>query len=498
MWIIIVESEWEGAVSRWTNQQSCLCRLGILNDFLTFLRCSNELPPTMEASMSWFEENANAIGAELEWLNAAIQFRIAELWGEDSDFSAISEIDPPYYEEAEGPYVHFIHVLELSPPERLLLLLAIAPSVKPELLDRFLENHPNKSPVTEFGGFRGQVHKGFVPTVDTALFLLGGKDLASRFSYKTLFHPKHRLFQGNWLRIEHVHPHEPYGSGLLLPSRELVDLLCTGDQGEPEFGSSFPAQKLETARNWEELILPAETLNDVEDIVAWIKHEQLVMDEWGLSGKVSPGFRCLFYGAPGTGKTLTASLLGKVTGREIYRIDLSMIVSKYIGETEKNLKVVFDKAQSRGWILFFDEADALFGKRTDVSDSKDRYANQEVSYLLQRVENFDGVVVLATNNRDNMDKAFTRRFQVIVNFPVPNAMERLRLWQTSLPPSCELDSMVNLPAVAEKYEMTGGSIMNVVRHCALRAAMRGEARITEYDLLDGIKREYRKAGRIMS
>jgi SpoVK/Ycf46/Vps4 family AAA+-type ATPase len=330
------------------------------------------------------------------------------------------------------------------------------------------------------------------------LFLLAGDDLGQRIYFKGLFSQQHPLMEGNWLRTEHVFQMEPPYSALLHAGKELIEFVTTGQMGEPEFGPSFPAQKIETDRNWDDLVLPSETKNDIQDIISWVTHEQQVMKEWRLAEKVSPGFRCLFHGPPGTGKTFTATLLGKATGRDVYRIDLSMVVSKYIGETEKNLKVVFDKAQSRGWILFFDEADALFGKRTDVSDSKDRYANQEVSYLLQRVESFDGVVILATNNRDNMDKAFTRRFQVVVNFPMPNANERLRLWETGMPEAFELAPTVNLLAIADRYEMAGGSIMNVIRHCALRAAMRGAPTIEEFDMVDGIRREFRKAGRILN
>ena len=143
------------------------------------------------------------------------------------------------------------------------------------------------------------------------------------------------------------------------------------------------------------------------------------MNDWGMAPKLRPGYRSLFYGPPGTGKTMTACLLGKSTGRDVYKVDLSLVVSKYIGETEKNLARVFDQAQHKGWILFFDEADALFGKRSETRDAHDRYANQEVSFLLQRIETFDGIAILASNQRENLDDAFTRRFESIIYFPMP-------------------------------------------------------------------------------
>jgi hypothetical protein len=451
----------------------------------------------MESPQNWFERNVSALEGELAFLAEVVAFRMSPLWGDEAKYEQLSDIPVPEHEGLEGPFTEFLSFYDLTPPERIALILSLAPHIQPAALDPLLGTYHDKSSITESGGMRGQVHKGLLPTVETALFLLSGNNLGERIHYQQMFNQDNRLVKDGWLRFEQLHQLEPRGSALLLPSRELIDFLTTGDQGAPEFGATFPAQKIETDRDWDELILPHDTRKDIEDIIAWLKHEKLVMHEWRLGEKLSPGFRCLFHGAPGTGKTFTATLLGKATGRDVYRIDLSMVVSKYIGETEKNLKVVFDKAQSRGWILFFDEADALFGKRTDVSDSKDRYANQEVSYLLQRVENFDGVVILATNNRDNMDKAFTRRFQVVVEFPVPNATERLRLWESSLPESCGLAPSVNLFAIADRYELTGGGIMNVVRHCALRAAMRGNANIEEFDVVDGIKREYRKAGRMV-
>jgi SpoVK/Ycf46/Vps4 family AAA+-type ATPase len=200
----------------------------------------------------------------------------------------------------------------------------------------------------------------------------------------------------------------------------------------------------------------------------------------------------LFYGPPGTGKTLTASLLGKEFQRDVYRVDLSQIVSKYIGETEKNLSKIFDRAQHQDWILFFDEADALFGKRTNVQSSHDKFANQEVSFLLQRIEDFPGLMILASNFKTNIDEAFLRRFHSIIQFPMPNAQERLKLWSQSLPASIPYQDNLPLARLAETYEMSGASILNVVQYAALRALSREDRTLFGQDLMDGIRRELRK------
>ncbi len=176
----------------------------------------------------------------------------------------------------------------------------------------------------------------------------------------------------------------------------------------------------------------------------------------------------------------------------MFRIDLSQVVSKYIGETEKNLEKVFIKAENKDWILFFDEADALFGKRTNVSSSHDRFANQEVSYLLQRVEDFPGLLILASNFKSNLDKAFTLRFHAMVHFPMPDAKERLMIWQKSMPQNLQMNGDINLGDISQRYELSGASILNIMQFSALKALHRSDNKIHGGDLLTGIRREFWK------
>jgi SpoVK/Ycf46/Vps4 family AAA+-type ATPase len=209
------------------------------------------------------------------------------------------------------------------------------------------------------------------------------------------------------------------------------------------------------------------------------------------------GYRVLFYGPPGTGKSLTATLMGKECGKNVYRIDLSQIVSKYIGETEKNLSSLFQLSENKNWILFFDEADALFGKRTEMTDAKDKYANQETSYLLQRIEDFQGLIILATNFKPNIDSAFLRRFQSIVYFKIPGINQREKLWEKALsrlPGENEVDVL----KLANDYEIAGGFINNVVQFAWLNARKNNSKIITNQDVLLGIKREFAKEGKIFN
>jgi SpoVK/Ycf46/Vps4 family AAA+-type ATPase len=280
-------------------------------------------------------------------------------------------------------------------------------------------------------------------------------------------------------------------------SGEALELVTLGTRRKPDFSGSFPAKLVTTPLCWDDLVLDDAVLEEVQAIRTWILHGARLLDHWRLGKALKPGYRSLFFGPPGTGKTLTATLIGQSVGADVYRIDLSMVVSKYIGETEKNLANVFDQAQNRRWILFFDEADALFGKRTAASSSNDRHANQEVSYLLQRVEDFPGTVILATNLKANIDEAFARRFQSMVHFPMPDPEQRLRLWNGMFGDRARLDGDVDLAVFAQAHELAGGAIANVVRYGALSALRAGRATIAARDLRQGIAKELRKEGRML-
>ena len=343
---------------------------------------------------------------------------------------------------------------------------------------------------------RGQRFRGFLPTGETAVFVLAGDDLDRRFAVQRLFSEDHLFARQQVLRVERSHDGEPSMSGKLVMDPEFVDRFTLGQVSRPRFSMEFPAQRVNTEMEWKELVLPEKTLQQVNELHAWVKHGDTLLRAWGMHRKLKRGYRALFHGPPGTGKTLTASLLGKTTGRDVYRIDLAMVVSKFIGETEKNLANLFDKADNKDWILFFDEADALFGKRTNVRDAHDKYANQEVAYLLQRVETYGGLVILASNFKSNIDEAFMRRFQAAVHFPAPRVPERLKLWRLGFPDVVAFSEDVHLEEIARKYELTGAHIMNVVQYTCLQALDRGDHRIQAVDLETGIQREMGKEGKV--
>ena len=439
--------------------------------------------------------NATDLELELTWFKEILKTRSALNANKETPYQHVQEIDPPYFNGSQSGFAQFIRKHELNFEERFIMVLALVPHVKPELLDAFLvKNNMTQKIYTEFGGKIGKDHTGFLPTGETAMFILAGSDLSKRFYLQRLFENGHIFAKESILWLEDVNAGEPFLSGALNISQELLDLFTTGEIRKPIFSQQFPARLLTTKMEWGDLVLPNAVRNRILEIETWLHHNQELMEDWGMARKLKPGYRALFYGPPGTGKTLTASLIGKRIGSDVYQIDLSKVVSKFIGETEKNLSRIFDRAENKDWILFFDEAEALFGKRTSVNDAHDRYANQEVAYLLQRIEDYNGLVILATNLKSNLDDAFTRRFQTMVHFPVPKPEERMKLWQKGFPEVTELEARIDLREISRKYELAGGSIVNIVQYCSLMALKRQDRTIKLQDLTEGVRREFHKSG----
>ncbi|MBU0907987.1 MAG: ATP-binding protein [Proteobacteria bacterium] len=255
--------------------------------------------------------------------------------------------------------------------------------------------------------------------------------------------------------------------------------------------------KTQAQYSWSDLVLPEEKTALLQEICAQVKHQYRVFNEWGFAQKVSygRGLSVLFSGPPGTGKTMAAQVMASELQLDLYKIDLSSIVSKYIGETEKNLSRIFAEAELSNAILFFDEADALFGKRTEVKDAHDRYANIETSYLLQKMEEYEGMVILATNLRSNMDDAFTRRIRFIVEFPFPDAALRARIWQSHFPREAPVKASIDYDFLARRFQVAGGSIRNIVLNTAFLAAESNEEISMEH-IMHGVKREFEKIGKL--
>jgi AAA+ superfamily predicted ATPase len=430
-------------------------------------------------------------------LERALERRLRAHFGSDSEAGTPHDGMDVVAVPDDSPFGRFVRESAQDDDSRMLILLALAPWLKPEFFDRILQKvSPGASDHPELGGVRGRQHRGFIPTGDTALFLLAGDDLDARARWQTLLCGDHPLVQKAVVCLEEAPDGDPPMSGRLTLDAEYAERFISGKARAPRLSMRFPAQRLETAMTWDDVVLAPHTLAEIRGLENWIRQGDVLMDQWHMRRKLRPGCRALFFGPPGTGKTLTATVLGQATGRHVYKVDLSTVVSKYIGETEKNLAGLFDRAEHKEWILFFDEADALFGKRTQVRDAHDRYANQEVSFLLQRIETYNGLVILASNLASHVDEAFARRFEHLVHFPMPRQNERLLIWKKGLPGPASLEPAIDLPHIAMRYELSGGMIMNVIRYASLQAIARGERVLRQQDLLDGIRREYAKESRV--
>ena len=390
-----------------------------------------------------------------------------------------------------SPYDQVLGQRMYTVEERALLALALAPYVQSNFFESLIYRFfPQGGEIPEIGGARGTAHRGMLPTGETLAFLLAGDDLSKKFGLLSLFGENHFFWQEEMLTIEQPPPGEPPLSGKIILQPGFVELMTSGRRSKPRFGPDFPARLLTTRMDWEDLVLPRHTAAQIAHLRIWLMHNNSLMADWNIGKKIKPGYRALFHGAAGTGKTLTATLLGKQFGKDVYRIDLSQIVSKYIGETEKNLEKVFVRAEHTDCILFFDEADSLFGKRSGIQSAHDKYANQEVSYLLQRVEEYPGIIILASNFKNNLDAAFLRRFNAIISFPMPNAEERYRLWTMAVPE--KMTVTFDWKDIAAKYEMSGAAIINTIHFAALRSLSRQSAEILREDILEGIREEFGK------
>jgi hypothetical protein len=273
--------------------------------------------------------------------------------------------------------------------------------------------------------------------------------------------------------------------------------VTAGARAQNAGGLERLARRIAPTAGWKDLVLPPDTLGQLRELTDRARHRELVLGEWAMGGAAArgKGMTALFAGDSGTGKTLSAEIVAADLGLDLYVIDLATVVDKYIGETEKNLDRIFDEADRVNGVLLFDEADALFGKRSEVKDARDRYANVEIAYLLQRMEQFDGLAVLTTNLRANLDDAFLRRLDVIVDFPMPDEDGRLSLWERHLPAIIERADDVDLPFLAGAFKLSGGNIRNVCVAAAFYTAAERRP-ITMTDLIRATEREYQKLGRL--
>ena len=308
---------------------------------------------------------------ELSWCTEVVVSRVKLYFNQECKYANVDEIKEPALDDDTNAYCRFVRKHALSREERLTVIMACVPYLKPELMDCFqVKNNNTGERFSEFGCISNSTNDELVPTLATVLWLIAGDDIEKRLELASELIGSHILRRTQILKSLPGQT-DSFSTWRLSLNRELLDLLLLDRPFIPEFSTEFPATRISTNRDWSELVLDDQTMAQVNEIKLWVKYGERIRKEWGLESRIKPGYRALFYGPSGSGKTFTATLLGKEVGKDVFCVDLSMVVSKFIGETEKNLSHVFEVAENKDWILFFDEADALFGKRTNVKESHD-------------------------------------------------------------------------------------------------------------------------------
>ncbi|MGN8551950.1 UNVERIFIED_CONTAM: ATP-binding protein [Microbacterium sp. SLM126] len=420
--------------------------------------------------------------AAIEMLDGVVQLRLEErrggITGRPLSIETGDEGIPPLSRyEGTGPLAAAIGVAGLTAPEALVLLAAIAPSVDERFAVAFglLTDRPGVT------GLTGEVARTLV-----------ARSFAGRLDANALLSEHGALRRSGLLVLDG----EDGLDGVLRPEPALRAWVLGLAPPAQTVTPDFPARPLATVHSMADVVVPARTSEQLRELEARIRLRERVSDDWGFAAHHdgASGVIALFHGPPGTGKTMTAAAVAGAVGLPAYIIDLSALVSKYIGETEKALAKVFDRAAREHCVLVFDEADAVFGTRTEVSDAHDRYANQEVSYLLTRVESHPGVVILTSNLLANIDQAFQRRIAVMIEFPAPGRAERERIWRGILPSQTPVAADVDFAMLAERFALTGAQIRDAAIEAAYLAAA-SDAAVSHDLLVTAVRRQYAKAGR---
>lgn len=437
------------------------------------------------------KHNAFTFNNEMKWLSYKIDHRLDLFF--KSKNSQLEEVLPPEIKDDPSNYANFIRSYCTDEVERIIIVMALANYFKPELFDRFLiKNKGLGKNFTEFGGKTSDKTENiFVPTLRTVAFILFGDQIPDYFRLQFYFDDNHFFKIQNAVMLNKES--QSILDATFVLGREFLQNVTNGNEYKPNYSAEFPANLITTDLDWEDLVLETYVFDEMDIVDTWLKNKEQISQNKLLSKRINKGYKCLFYGPPGTGKTLSATLLGKKNNLDVFRVDLSQVVSKYIGETEKNLASIFDIAENKNWILFFDEAESLFSKRTAVNDAKDKFANQETAYLLQRVENYNGLIILATNLKPNIDLAFSRRLQSVINYAIPNQAQRKSLWTNALNGIADL-SEAEIDKISKTYKISGGSIKNVIQYAWLKSKA-GNTVIKLENIMIGIRRELAKDGK---
>jgi hypothetical protein len=409
---------------------------------------------------------------ELHWLKDFFEYRVLQLKGDDK----ATPPSPPLLSD-NNTYGNFVLEKKLELAERLVLALALSSEVMPQILDGV---KGDKDLVYALKLYTQEDNMCLYPTVYTALILMAGDDYESSLRYLDYFDSDHLFHRQSILELQSMEDVKSLTTSLLKVSSTYGDMFIRNRPYKPRFSTEFPATPITTGLDWEDLVMEQSTEIAIDEMRERLlrNHE---LEKYTIFRHKRPGFRLLFYGDPGTGKTLTASLLGKLLKRDVYRIDVSAVVSKYVGETNQRLSSLFNIAENKDWVLFFDEGDALLGKRNE-GGSNSHYANQEVAFLLQRIERFNGIVVVATNHENNLDEAYDRRFEMSIKFKIPGHEQMIQFWHSLIPKELPLENPQIIEELRLAIPLAPAYIVAVVERAIILTLKAGRTTISSEDL----------------
>ncbi|BDD07530.1 ATP-binding protein [Aureibacter tunicatorum] len=367
------------------------------------------------------------------------------------------------YSDDENPFVEFRKAASPSSLEDFSLILAMASVIAPSLIDKMaVKGNP-------FSLFRSP--DGFLlPSGETCLKLIAGNTIKVRTdAFRFLSQDGNVYFSSKIISLNAPPELMSFTYAPFIVDKDFLNFFLQLRPSLPELSPEFPASTIDTSLNWDDLILEDSVASRLDEAITFVQAKDKLKADYGFGDHMKDGTRMVFHGPSGTGKTLAVALLGKKLDKKVYRVDLSKLVSKFIGETNKNLEKLFDQLEGEDIILFFDEGDAVFGQRNTGSgrSSSHHYANQEIAYLLQRIEDFNGIVIIASNLKKNMDVAFLRRFDHMIYFPFPSAPVREKIWKKFWPKLCVPDTAFDLKSLAKRYEISPAGIINVLKRLAL-------------------------------
>ena len=451
----------------------------------TVERLSSSEKTPEKPKLSTLKENIQAINQSKQWLNKVISDRVESYTKEKGlSISNIQDLSktPEFLGESNWAKLKQEHAL--SNIDMCLLSIVFFSQFEPRLLLPLWKNEK-----TNFiaGAHKKEKQTQSAPTLRTVIFILCGEDYLQKAIFLCELN-KSALFREGIVNRNEEDGVEIEEQRLSINEAYYLYLL-NDKKPKLEVSAEFPAILLGTDKTMEDLVLKESVREQLELLMDYVRFKNELYDNSSFSDKVKEGYVAMLYGPPGTGKTMSVSAMGKTLGVDVFCVDLSRVVSKYIGETEKNLEKIFTRLEGKDCILFFDEADSLFGKRTEVKDAKDRYANQEVAYLLQKIERFPGLVILASNYNQNLDKAFRRRILSSVFMAPPAVPERIILWERAIPSNFTYEGEKVVEQLANEFPLTGANIANVMKLACLSAKkdateLLSKKRITKYIKLE--------------